>query len=142
MDEAEATLESFGLDSAHIRRESFDLVLNDDDDEPPMRVNGEILEEPGECEQIIAVVYGEEIEVIPKIDESILDSLVRAEVDVPFSCQEGTCSSCISKITAGSIDIRSTVLKTLREDDLGEGLVLACLCKPMTRKVRIDFDNI
>jgi ferredoxin-NADP reductase len=144
MDAAEAYFISHGVDESAIRRESFDLVLEDDIDEPPLLVAG--TEEPGEaseqCEEIVASVAGEETRVVPEPNETILSALIRAEAPVPFSCQEGTCSSCIAKIKKGSASVRSGVLKTLRQDDLDEGLLLACLARPTTKRVLIDFDDI
>ena len=142
MDVSESALMLFGLGQSDIRRESFDLVLNDEDDEPPIPVMSESPGEEGLCERIAAVVGGDEVNVAPEPGESILDALLRIDADVPFSCQEGNCSSCISKLTEGSANVRSAVLKTLRQDDLDEGLVLACLSKPTSRHVRIDFDDI
>ncbi|MBA8907990.1 ferredoxin--NADP reductase [Aminobacter ciceronei] len=143
MDDAERAFVDLGLALADIHRESFDLVLNDDDGEPGLTLVG--VNDPGEsgpCERIVAVVGGEEYETVPEEGESILAALIRAEADVPFSCQEGTCASCISKLTEGSASVRPGVLQTLRQDDLDEGLTLACLSRPTTRSVRIDFDEI
>lgn len=144
MDAAEAFFLSHGVDASAIRRESFDLVLEDDADEPPLFVAG--TEEVGEpsaiCEEIVANVGGEETRVVPEPDETILAALIRGEAPVPFSCQEGTCSSCIAKIKKGSASVRSGVLKTLRQDDLDEGLLLACLARPASRHILIDFDDI
>jgi ferredoxin-NADP reductase len=144
MDAAEAHLLAEGLDPSAIRRESFDLVLDDADDEPPIEVAGS--DAPGEdaaiCESITAIVGGEEVSVTPEPGETILGALLRIEADVPFSCQEGTCSSCISKLKQGKASVAAGVRKTLRPDDLGEGLVLACLAKPKTKSIVIDFDDI
>ncbi len=142
METAETVLVGFGLDLGQIRRESFDLALNDEDESPPIRVNSVSPGEEAVCESITALVAGEEVKVAPETGESILDALLRVEADVPFSCQEGTCSSCISKLKAGSADVRAIVLKTLRESDLYEGFVLACLSRPVTSHVAIDFDDI
>jgi ferredoxin-NADP reductase len=142
MDVAESALMQFGLGQNDIRRESFDLVLNDEDDGPPIAVTSDDPSDEGQCELITAVVGGEEVKAAPQQGETILDTLLRVKADVPFSCQEGTCSSCISKLTGGSAQVRPAVLKTLRQDDLDEGLVLACLSRPTSRQVRIDFDNI
>lgn len=144
MDDAEAFFISRGVEPPSIRRESFDLVLTDDEDEEPLVVPG--VETPGEmsdvCEEIIAYVAGEETRVVPEPHETILAALIRGEAPVPFSCQEGTCSSCISKLKRGCAKVRPGVLKTLRQDDLDEGLVLACLARPTSKSVLIDFDDI
>lgn len=142
MDLAEATLANHGISPSDIHRESFDLVLNDDEDEPGLPLLSPEPGEDGDCERIVAVVGGEEYVATPEPGESILAALLRSAADVPYSCQEGTCASCISKLTAGSATVRPGVLQTLRQADLDEGLTLACLSRPTTRHVRIDFDDI
>ncbi len=143
MDAAESTFQEFGIPLKHIHRESFDMILEDDGEEPGLEVNGtESVDEVGETTKIVVVVGGEEYEASWKKGEDILSALLRAEADVPFSCQEGTCSSCISKLTVGQIEARPGVLQTLRQEDLDEGLTLACLSKPKTKNIRIDFDEI
>jgi ferredoxin-NADP reductase len=139
MSAAEAFYLAAGVDPGDIRRESFNLVL--DDDEPPLTV-GESAEEDVACQEITAVVAGETYTVDAQGDESILAALLRAGADVPYSCQEGTCSSCISKLKEGRATVHAGVLKTLRQADLDEGLLLACLARPSSRLVRIDFDDI
>lgn len=145
MDGAEAHFKTLGLEDSAIRRESFDLVLGEDDeDEASLVVSG--TETAGElsetCEEIVAVVGGEETRVVPEPGETILGALIRVEAPVPFSCQEGTCSSCISKIKGGTAHVRPGVLKSLRQDDLDEGLILSCLARPASKAIRIDFDDI
>ncbi len=103
---------------------------------------GESAEDDFACQEITAIVAGETYTVDAQGDESILAALLRAGADVPYSCQEGTCSSCISKLTKGRASVHAGVLKTLRQADLDEGLLLACLARPASRLVRIDFDDI
>ncbi|HVZ00081.1 MAG TPA: ferredoxin--NADP reductase [Dongiaceae bacterium] len=143
MDGAEAFLAANGVAKAAIRRESFDLVLDDADDEPPIEVacpDGAGV--AGDCTELKALVGGESHTVNVEAGESLLAALLRAGADVPFSCQEGTCSSCIVKLRAGTVAVRPGILKTLRREDLDEGLVLACLARPRTVSVTIDFDEI
>lgn len=144
MDGAEAYFLTQGIDPANIRRESFDLVLADDDSAPPLIVAG--TETGGEasetCEEIVAIVGGEHARVVPEPGETILGALVRADAAVPYSCQEGTCSSCISKLKEGIAHVRPGVLKSLRQDDLDSGLILSCLARPASKKILIDFDDI
>lgn len=143
MDAAESVLQEFGVPLKSIHRESFDMILEDDGDEPGLEVAAaEAAGEEGETTRIVAIVGGEEYEADWREGEDILAALLRVEADVPFSCQEGTCSSCISKLTEGSVEVRPGVLQTLRQDDLDEGLTLACLSRPKTKSVRIDFDEI
>jgi ferredoxin-NADP reductase len=144
MDAAEEYFLAQGVDPAAIRRESFDLVLADDEAEPPLVVSGTQTagEESETCEEIVANVGGEVARVVPEAGETILGALLRGDAPVPYSCQEGTCSSCISKLKEGTAHVRPGVLKSLRQDDLDSGLVLSCLAKPASRKILIDFDDI
>lgn len=143
MDAAESAFLTLGVPEAQIHRESFDMVLEDDEDAPGLPVTGTTdAGEEGGTARIVAVVGGEEYEADWQEGEDILSALLRTGADVPFSCQEGTCSSCISKLTAGRVEVRPGVLQTLRQSDLDEGLVLACLSHPKTRSIRIDFDEI
>jgi ferredoxin-NADP reductase len=141
-----AAAESWFLDHGapidDIRKESFDLVLNDDVGEPDLLVPPEQDGDADECSLLTAAIGGREIEVTPEPGERLLSALLRVTDDVPFSCQEGTCSSCIVRLTEGGVGLRPQVLQTLRPADLDEGLVLACLATARTRRVRIDFDNI
>lgn len=140
---AEATMAELGIPLSEIHRESFDLVLNDDQEELGIPLAGvEEKDENGICEEIVAVVGGEEYRAVPEADESLLAALIRSGAEVPYSCQEGTCASCISKLTRGAAVVRPSVLQTLRQDDLDDGLTLACLSFPTTKRVRIDFDEL
>jgi ferredoxin-NADP reductase len=143
MDAAEGFFLEQGLAPSSIRRESFDLVLDEEEDGPPIEVS--CADEPGvsgSCNELCALVGGESHKVEIGAEESLLAALLRGGADVPFSCQEGTCSSCIAKLRKGSVAVRPGVLKTLRREDLDEGLILACLARPRTTAVTIDFDDI
>jgi ferredoxin-NADP reductase/ferredoxin len=139
---AEAYLTGRGIAIDDIRKESFDLVLNDDDGEPDLLVPEDSAEAPAECASLTAVIGGEEITVTPQQNEPLLAALLRVSDDVPYSCQEGTCASCIVRLSKGQVAIRPGVLQTLRPGDLAEGLILACLSRARTASVHIDFDDI
>lgn len=139
---AEEFLLGQGLTIDDIRKESFDLVLNDDDGEPDLLVPEGAASEPEKCTELSALVGGDEIRVTPEPGEPLLAALLRVSDDVPFSCQEGTCASCIVKLAEGQVGVRPGVLQTLRPADLEEGMILACLSRARTARVRIDFDNI
>jgi ferredoxin-NADP reductase len=145
MSAAEEFLTERGVPADDIRKESFDLVLNDDDGEPDLLVPAEPADgdaEPVPCALLTAVVGGERIEVTPEPGEPLLTALLRVSDDVPFSCQEGTCSSCLVKLREGQVGVRPGVLKTLHQSDLDEGIILACLSRARTASVDIDFDDI
>jgi ferredoxin-NADP reductase len=50
------------------------------------------------------------LSVTVRADQSVLDALEEAGVDVLFSCREGTCGTCETSIVAGAPDHRDSIL--------------------------------
>ena len=76
---------------------------------------------------------------IPK-SMTILDAALNQNINVPYSCQGGVCSSCIGKITSGSAKmIENNILSDLEVQD---GLILACQAIPTSKSISIDFDDV
>ncbi|OIQ31045.1 MAG: flavodoxin reductase [Bacteroidetes bacterium MedPE-SWsnd-G2] len=71
---------------------------------------------------------------------TILDAALAEDIDAPYSCQGGICSSCIARITEGEVSMRQNNILT--ESELAEGLILTCQAHPKTANVSIDFDDV
>ncbi|MDG1792793.1 MAG: 2Fe-2S iron-sulfur cluster-binding protein, partial [Flavobacteriaceae bacterium] len=87
------------------------------------------------------IIYDEEtIELdVPK-KMTILDAALQKNIDVPYSCQGGVCSSCIAKITVGSATMIQNNILT--DSEIKEGLVLTCQAIPETKEITVDFDDV
>ena len=61
-------------------------------------------------------------------DESVLDTLIREEVDISYACQKGTCHSCLTR----SVDQAppEAAQKGLKDTQKRQKYFLACLCHP------------
>ncbi|MBZ4018403.1 ferredoxin--NADP reductase [Streptomyces purpurogeneiscleroticus] len=67
----------------------------------------------------------------------LLDALLAAGVDAPYSCREGSCGACACRIVSGETKmLRNDVLD---EQDLAEGYVLACQAVPLTDEVAVSY---
>src|SRR5581483_3183194 len=55
--------------------------------------------------------------------ESIIDALAAAGVDVEFSCREGTCCTCETRVVSGVPDHRDSVL-TREEQDANDCMMI------------------
>ncbi|MGW2405529.1 2Fe-2S iron-sulfur cluster-binding protein [Streptomyces sp. NPDC001739] len=67
----------------------------------------------------------------------LLDVLLAAGVDAPYSCREGACSACTCRIVAGEVKmLRNDVLD---DQDVADGYVLACQAVPLTGQVGITY---
>jgi ring-1,2-phenylacetyl-CoA epoxidase subunit PaaE len=83
---------------------------------------------------------GENYEIqVPK-EEFLLDSLLEQGIDAPYSCQGGSCSSCICKITEGSADMARN--QVLTDNEIASGFVLSCQAKITSTSIAVDFDNV
>jgi len=76
---------------------------------------------------------------VPK-EEFLLDSLLEQGIDAPYSCQGGSCSSCICKITEGSADMARN--QVLTDSEIASGFVLSCQAKITSTTIAVDFDNV
>ncbi|TDE26830.1 ferredoxin--NADP reductase [Actinomadura sp. 6K520] len=71
--------------------------------------------------------------------EKLLDALLRAGVDAPFSCREGNCSACACVALEGEVTLDAN--SVLDEQDLADGLILACQARPVTGRLKITYDG-
>ena len=86
-------------------------------------------------------LFDDEKEVISMDnDTTILEAALAKDLEVPYSCQGGVCSSCICRITKGAAVMRQN--SVLTESEVAEGLVLSCQAVPTSATIHIDFDDI
>jgi 3-ketosteroid 9alpha-monooxygenase subunit B len=70
-------------------------------------------------------------------NRSLVDAMLAANIDVPYSCQEGRCGSCACTVVAGRVDMPQSDI--LQADDVQAGLVLGCQARPVTDEITIEF---
>ncbi|NQU62184.1 MAG: 2Fe-2S iron-sulfur cluster binding domain-containing protein [Rhodospirillales bacterium] len=60
--------------------------------------------------------------------ETVLEALLKAKVDIPYSCEKGTCLTCLLKAEDGPVpkEAQRNLKPTLTE----QGYFLACQCRP------------
>jgi len=61
-------------------------------------------------------------------DETVLQALLRQNVDIPYSCEKGSCLTCLVKASGDNIpaEARANLNPALIE----QGFILACMCRP------------
>jgi ring-1,2-phenylacetyl-CoA epoxidase subunit PaaE len=70
----------------------------------------------------------------------LLDAIIKADIDAPYSCQGGVCSSCICKVTKGSAAMIKNQILT--DSEIEDGLVLSCQAMVTSTEIAVDFDDV
>ena len=72
--------------------------------------------------------------------ENILNAALKHGVDAPYSCQGGICSSCMCRTVSGSAEMKTNHI--LMEDEIEEGMLLACQAYVTSDEIYVDFDDV
>ncbi len=70
----------------------------------------------------------------------VLDAVLKENIDAPYSCQGGVCSSCIARVTEGKAEMVKNQILT--DSEIEEGLILTCQAHPTTPTLKVDFDDV
>ncbi|MCW3112777.1 MAG: hypothetical protein JWR18_1173 [Segetibacter sp.] len=70
---------------------------------------------------------------------NILEVALKNNIQLPYSCRGGRCSTCTARCTSGSV--KMTINDVLTEKDLADGLILTCVSYPET-DVELTFTRI
>ena len=66
--------------------------------------------------------------------DTVLQTARSAGLQAPYSCETGSCGTCMARITEGSA--RMVNNDALEDDEVAEGYVLTCQALPTTPTVR------
>lgn len=76
---------------------------------------------------------------IEKGAQSVLEAALAANIDAPFACKAGVCSTCRAKIIEGEVDMEANY--ALEDYEVERGYVLTCQSYPRTDKIIVDYDQ-
>jgi ring-1,2-phenylacetyl-CoA epoxidase subunit PaaE len=114
------TLRVMGYAEEAIKKENF---LIDKVPPPPL------ISDPSPHQVIIQ--YGGEVHTLSvAYPHNILEVALKNNIQLPYSCRGGTCSTCMATCTKGKV--KMSVNEVLTEADLEQGLVLTCVGYPET----------
>jgi 3-ketosteroid 9alpha-monooxygenase subunit B len=121
-------LEGRGVDPGRVVIERFELP----DEVPAASVESE-------TESIEVRIDRRKHRVGYQPGDTILEAARRAGLKPPFSCQQGSCGTCMAHLDEGKATMR--VNNVLDAAEVEEGWVLTCQAIPTSREVVIDYDR-
>jgi len=71
--------------------------------------------------------------------QTILETALDYDPDLPYGCQNGSCGACQAKVLKG--EVAMDVNYALSESEVREGYILVCQSKPVSQKLIISYDE-
>ncbi|GAB7142167.1 3-ketosteroid-9-alpha-hydroxylase [Mycobacterium riyadhense] len=134
MEAARVALETLRVPAQQVHIEVFKSL----DSDPFAAVK---IEDTGDEAPATAVVQldGETHTVSWPRNAKLLDVLLAKGLDAPFSCREGHCGACACTLRSGKVTME--VNDVLEQQDLDDGLILACQSHPESDSVEVTYDE-
>lgn len=129
-------LTDWGADPARLRCEYFTSGAETSGAEPQA---GQEREPAGRAGLVSARLAGRTttVRMAPQ-DRVVLDAVLRARPETPYSCRDGLCGSCRARVTAGSVTMDRQY--ALGSAELAAGYTLPCRARPESDEIGLDFD--
>lgn len=86
------------------------------------------------------IVDDEEFELVMDKKMLVLDAVLKENIDAPYSCQGGVCSSCIAKVKEGEAEMVKNQILT--DGEIADGYILTCQAHPTTATLTVDYDDV
>jgi ring-1,2-phenylacetyl-CoA epoxidase subunit PaaE len=90
--------------------------------------------------KLVAMVSGDVVECDVKPDQSILEALIEAGANPPYSCMDGACMACLAKVQEGLV--YQTDPGILSDENIENRETLTCQARVLSRTVKVSYDDI
>jgi ring-1,2-phenylacetyl-CoA epoxidase subunit PaaE len=112
-----------GIGRDKIRKERF--TVEETEKEPGNVVPGDVT----------VLLNNQEYTFHVKPDKTILEAALDNDIDMPYSCQSGICTTCRCMRLEGEVKMDED--EGLTDEEISEGYVLICVGHPLTPKVKL-----
>jgi 3-ketosteroid 9alpha-monooxygenase subunit B len=140
MDTAGEVLRGLGVPRSRIHIERF-VSLHEDPDAQAVATDTDeapVEGPPGGSAALHVELDGDRHDLTWPVGTTLLDLMLDAGLDAPYSCKQGQCSACTCRLSEGEVDLRHN--EVLDDADLAEGYTLACQSMPVSESVSITYD--
>lgn len=140
MDIVESTLLSLGVPAASIGIERFITPGDIGAAVPAVAVAVADGSMASETEQVTIVLKRRKTVIDYRAGDTILETARRAALSAPYSCEGGSCATCMALVKDGAVTMRANF--ALTDDEIEEGWVLTCQAIPTTTTVTIEYEHL
>ena len=134
MDLAVAALTGLGVPSERVNVERFSSLASD----PFAATEPDLGDPSGPASEVEVTLDGDTTTLAWPQPARLLDVLLAAGLDAPYSCREGACSACACVLVDGEVQLEHN--EVLDQTDLGDGLILACQAVPLSERLKVTYD--
>ena len=137
MDIVEGALLARGVDADRIHIERFTPAVPRPDPEPSA---GDPAVDPGATTTRVTVELGGRADTVDHREgTTILQTARQMGMSPPYSCESGTCATCMAKLVEGTVKMH--VNDVLTDDEVAEGWVLTCQSVPTAPSVHVTYEE-
>jgi 3-ketosteroid 9alpha-monooxygenase subunit B len=138
MDVVEDALELAAVPPEQVFVERFAFAASARNDQAPATPVVEAAP-TGATETVTIVLGGKTHEVRYQPGETFLETARRAGLRAPFSCESGSCATCMARLEVGEAKMR--VNNALLPDEVDEGWILTCQGLPTSPTAKVVYES-
>ncbi|GAB4513204.1 MAG: phenylacetate-CoA oxygenase/reductase subunit PaaK [Roseibium sp.] len=135
METVRESLESHGVPADRIRQELF---KTDQPGRLPANRRPAAAAATGKEAELRLTLDGTTREIHMEPGETILEAAHRNDIDAPYSCCAGVCSTCRGRVLEGKVEMAAN--HALEDDEIRDGYVLTCQSRPLTKHLVVTYD--
>ncbi len=128
------TLKAMNIPKERMHKESF---VAGTADKPAAAATTAVGGDEVKTREVTVILDGEEHKFAVKPDNTILQTALDLDIDLPYSCQSGLCTACRGRCLSGKVHMDED--EGLSDSEKEEGYVLLCVGHPKTDDVIIEI---
>jgi ring-1,2-phenylacetyl-CoA epoxidase subunit PaaE len=123
-------LKEMGLNEKFIQKEYFAIPVASEQGWELQERTLEVLLHFNEQSNLLSVQPG----------QTILDAALDDKIALPYSCKQGSCGICVSRLTSGRVQMKNNF--SLDKDQVAAGAVLLCQSHPLDDEVTVEVNTL
>jgi len=129
-------LQAHGMDKSNIKFELFASA-------PPKKARAKTKIDTEKNDVVVTLIQDGQtrrLEMSRHSGQTVLDAALAANIELPYACQAGVCSTCMCQVKSGEVEMQSNY--ALEDYEVQRGVVLSCQSTPLTKELTLSFDDM